>query len=295
MSLGEFLRNRRGRVSPAEAGLPAGTGRRQTPGLRREELAALAGVSVDYYTRLERGRDTNPGRSVLDALASVLRLDDDERAHLHRLAGPAADAKESGKESRKESGKEVRPALRELLETVRPTPAYVLTQTSDLLAANEEGGSLLPGLTVPGNLVTYVFTHPAAREVFVSWRRMAEDCVAHLRTVADGPEHAALIAELRHRSDEFADLWATYDVRVKSGSRRAFQHVLAGRLELTSEILTAVDGQRFVMFRADPGSPDHAALELLTPPGGATQSAAQSAMQSAMQAPPGSTTEAGHD
>ncbi|MEV4131638.1 helix-turn-helix transcriptional regulator [Dactylosporangium sp. NPDC049742] len=265
MSLGEFLRNRRGRVSPAEAGLPAGTGRRQTPGLRREELAALAGVSVDYYTRLERGRDTNPGRSVLDALASVLRLDDDERAHLHRLAGPADDVKESGKE--------VRPALLELLETVRPTPAYVLTQTSDLLAANEEGGSLLPGLTVPGNLVTYVFTHPAAREVFVSWRRMAEDCVAHLRTVADGPERAGLVADLQHRSDEFADLWATYDVRVKSGSRRAFQHVRAGRLELTSEILTAVDGQRFVMFRADPGGPDHAALELLTPPGGAAQSA----------------------
>ncbi|MFF5233426.1 helix-turn-helix transcriptional regulator [Dactylosporangium sp. NPDC000521] len=272
MSLGEFLRNRRGRVSPAEAGLPAGTGRRQTPGLRREELAALAGVSVDYYTRLERGRDTNPSRSVLDALASVLRLDDDERAHLHRLASPAAGAKESL--NAKESLQEVRPALRQLLETVRPTPAYVLTQTSDLLAANEEGRSLLRGLTVPGNLVTYVFTHPAAREVFVSWRRMAEDCVAHLRTVADGPERTALVAHLQGRSDEFADLWATYDVRVKSGSRRAFRHVRAGSLELTSEILTAVDGQRFVMFRADPDSPGHSALGLLTPPGSAAESTA---------------------
>ncbi|MDG6107793.1 helix-turn-helix transcriptional regulator [Dactylosporangium aurantiacum] len=256
MSLGEFLRNRRGRVSPAEAGLPAGTGRRQTPGLRREELAALAGVSVDYYTRLERGRDTNPGRSVLDALATVLRLDDDERAHLHRLA---TRGHEQGRDATT-----ARPALVRLLAMVRPTPAYVLSQTSDLLAANAEGFALLPGLTVPGNLVTYVFTHPAAGEVFVSWQRMAEDCVAHLRAVGDSPARAALVADLCAGSEAFARLWAHYDVRVKSGVRRAFRHTRAGRLELTSEILTAVDGQRFVTFQAAPGSPDHAALELLS-------------------------------
>ncbi|MEV4512727.1 helix-turn-helix transcriptional regulator [Dactylosporangium sp. NPDC049525] len=255
MSLGDFLRNRRGRVSPAEAGLPAGTGRRQTPGLRREELAALAGVSVDYYTRLERGRDTNPGRAVLDALATVLRLDDDERAHLHRLAHSEV--------PRSAAVQVVRPALVRLLEMVRPTPAYVLSQTSDLLAANVEGRGLLVGVTVPGNLVRYVFTDPVAREVFVSWRRMAEDCVAHLRTLDDSPERAALVDELSGRSAEFADLWAHYDVRVKSGARRTFQHPEAGRLELTSEILTAVDGQRFVTFQAEQGSPDHAALHLL--------------------------------
>lgn len=266
VSLGEFLRNRRGRVSPAEAGLPAGTGRRQTPGLRREELAALAGVSVDYYTRLERGRDTNPGRSVLDALATVLRLDDDERAHLHQLASRRHDHPQ-GPGTGAQRAQRPRPALVRLLEMVRPTPAYVLSQTSDLLAANAEGSGLLPGLTVPGNLVTYVFTHPAAREVFVSWQRMAEDCVAHLRSVADGPARAALVADLCAGSEAFARLWAHYDVRVKSGARRAFRHPRAGRLELTSEILTAVDGQRFVTFQAAPGSPDRAALELLTPEG----------------------------
>lgn len=256
VSLGEFLRNRRGRVAPAEVGLPAGAGRRQTPGLRREELAALAGVSVDYYTRLERGRDTNPGRAVLDALATVLRLDADERAHLHLLAGGGTGPK------RGTSATEPRPALVALLEMVRPTPAYVLTQTSDLLAANVEGGALLPGLTVPGNLVRYVFTHPAAREVFGSWRRMAEDCVAHLRTLDDSPKQ--LVAELCGSSAEFADLWAHYDVREKSGARRTFHHPAAGRLELTSEILTAVDGQRFVTFRAEPGSPSQAALRHLS-------------------------------
>ena len=263
MGLGDFLRNRRGRVSPAEVGLPAGAGRRQTPGLRREELAALAGVSVDYYTRLERGRDTNPGRAVLDALATVLRLDDDERAHLHRLAHAGAPGKAGSTGA--EEPQVVRPALVRLLEMVRPTPAYVLSQTSDLLAANVEGGCLLVGLTVPGNLVRYVFTHPAAREVFVSWQRMAEDCVAHLRTLDESPARAALVADLSERSPQFADLWAHYDVREKSGSRRTFQHPRAGRLELTSEILTAVDGQRFVTFQAEPGSPDHAALRLLAP------------------------------
>lgn len=261
MSLGDFLRNRRGRVSPSEAGLPAGAGRRQTPGLRREELAALAGVSVDYYTRLERGRDTNPGQAVLDALAKVLRLDDDERAHLHRLAHPE---KQPGKQPGKHAA-EVRPALVRLLEMVRPTPAYVLSQTSDLLAANVEGLALLPGITVPGNLVRYVFTHPAARDVFVSWRRMAEDCVAHLRTLDDGPARGALVTELSGRSAQFADLWAHYDVREKSGTRRTFRPPGAGLLELTSEILTAVDGQRFVTFQAEPGTPAHAALRLLAP------------------------------
>jgi transcriptional regulator with XRE-family HTH domain len=258
VSLGDFLRNRRGRVSPAEVGLPAGAGRRQTPGLRREELAALAGVSVDYYTRLERGRDTNPGRAVLDALATVLRLDDDERTHLHRLAHPGVPGGEA-------VPLVVRPALVQLLEMVRPTPAYVLSQTSDLLAANAEGRCLLVGVAVPGNLVRYVFTHPLAREVFVSWRRMAEDCVAHLRSLDDSAARATLVAELSGRSEEFADLWAHYDVREKSGARRTFQHPAAGRLELTSEILTAVDGQRFVMFRAEPGTADQSALRLLAP------------------------------
>jgi len=257
-ALGDFLRNRRGRIGPADVGLPAGNGRRQTPGLRREELAALAGVSIDYYIRLEQGRDTNPGAGVLDALAGALRLDADERAHLRSLVArgrqpPAA--------------KEARPGLVRLLEMVRPTPAYILNPTSDILAANPEGLRLLPGLEACSpperNIVRYMFTDPRARSAYAEagWQAMAEDCVAHLRTV--GAAADALVAELSDKSPEFAALWEHYDVRTKSGSRRVFQHPDVGRFELTSEILTAVDGQRFVTFQAIPGTPDHDAVRLL--------------------------------
>lgn len=251
--LGEFLRSRRARIAPKQVGLPGGTGRRQTPGLRREELAALAGVSVDYYTRLEQGRDTNPSPAILDALAGALGLDRDERAHLRDIARHTA----APAPALERHPVQARPGLLQLLETVRPTPAYVLSPTSDLLAANAEGLRLLTGIgDFPPrrrNLVRYVFTHPAARRVFASWQRMAEDCVAHLRTVeaADpgSPALAAMVAELSDESTDFALLWRRYDVRVKSGARRAFDHPEAGRFELTSEILTAADGQRFVAFQ----------------------------------------------
>lgn len=275
-ALGEFLRSRRGRLNPAQVGLPAGTGRRQTPGLRREELAALAGVSIDYYRRLEQGRDTNPGPGVLDALATALRLSEDERQHLHRLARHAARPRAVRK--REPGGdRTVRPGLLQLLSAVRPVPAYVLDPTSTVLAANAEGVQLLAGIDAwppaERNFIRYVFTHPAARQVFVSWRSMAEDCVAHLRTVQaadpDSPELAALVAELAAASADFAELWRHYDVRVKRGSRRAFHHPAVGRFELTSEILTAVDGQRFVVFQPEPGSADHDAITLLSMVSGA--------------------------
>jgi hypothetical protein len=147
----------------------------------------------------------------------------------------------------------------------------VLDPTGNILAANPEGGQLMAGIdTWPParrNVVRYVFTHPAAREVFVSWQRMAEDCVAHLRTVAaaqaGSPDVAALVTELCAASAEFAQLWQHYDVRAKSGSRRTFHHPAVGRFELTSEILTAVDSQRFVAFQAIPGSTDQDAITLL--------------------------------
>jgi transcriptional regulator with XRE-family HTH domain len=258
--LGDFLRSRRGRVGPGDVGLPTGHGRRQTPGLRREELAAVAGVSVDYYIRLEQGRDGHPSAAVLDALAGALRLDHDERDHLHRLAegrrGPARPAPVAA-----------RPGLRQLLETVRPAPAFVLTPGSDILAENPEGLALLDGLAEwprgRRNIVRYVFRHPAAPAVVSSWRRMAQDCVAHLRT-APPDQTAALVEELLAVSPEFADLWAHYDVRVKSGTQRAFRHPAVGRLELNSEVLTVADGQRLVVFQAVPGSPSADALALLS-------------------------------
>jgi transcriptional regulator with XRE-family HTH domain len=258
--LGEFLRSRRARVAPKEVGLPEGTGRRQTPGLRREELAAVAGVSVDYYIRLEQGRDTRPSAAVLDALAGALRLDDDERDHLHHLV----DARQKAP---RPAPVTARPGLRLLLETVRPAPAYVLTQGSDILAENTEGLALLAGISEwprqRRNLVRYMFLHPAAREVVVSWPRMAQDCVAHLRSVS-ATDSAGIVGELCAESPEFARLWRDYDVRVKSGARRAFHNRSAGRFELTSEVLTVNDGQRLVVFQAAPGTADHEALTRLT-------------------------------
>ncbi len=259
-ALGEYLRSRRARIRPEDVGLPAGTGRRQTPGLRREELAALAGVSVDYYTRLEQGRDSNPGVSVLGALARALRLNHDERTHLFALAGQVP--------GERQPTMLVRPGLRRLLESLRPAPAYVLTQASDVLAANPEGWSLMPGLPRSGNLVRYVFTEPAARDVFVDWPEMADDCVAHLRTI-EANESKELVAELGAASDAFRDRWATYDVRVKRGARRQFHHPVVGRFTLTSEILTAVDGQRLAVFQAEPATPDHDAITLLSLTAGA--------------------------
>nr|WP_276514890.1 hypothetical protein [Nocardia transvalensis] len=158
-----------------------------------------------------------------------------------------------------------------LLESVRPTPAFVLDRVSNLLAANPEGLRLLSGMTAwePGrrNLIRYVITDPAARTVFEDWQGMARDCVAHLRTVQGGdpadPGLAALTTELCAASAEFDELWAHYEVRTKRGSRRAFRHPAVGRMELTSEILTAPDGQRVVAFQAAPDGPDRDAVALL--------------------------------
>jgi hypothetical protein len=160
-----------------------------------------------------------------------------------------------------------RPGLRQLLEAVRPTPAYVLSPGSDLLAENPEGLALLPGLEEwprpRRNLVRYVFRHPAAREVIVSWQRMAQDCVAHLRTIPPGLA-AELVAELTATSGDFAALWRDYDVRVKSGTDRTFLHPAVGRLDLRSEVLSVADGQRLVVFQAVPGTAAADALVLLS-------------------------------
>jgi transcriptional regulator with XRE-family HTH domain len=272
--LGAFLRSRRARLRPEDVGLPAGITRRQTPGLRREELAALAGVSVDYYTRLEQGRDLRPGEGVLTALADALRLDGDERAHLRALATLAGRSAGAGRPARgvRQAPPSPRPGLGQLLDALRPAPAYLLSPVSDILAANTEGLLLLPGLgDLPAggrNLIRYVFTDPAARAVFVDWIQMARDCVAQLRTVSTAqpgsPELAALLAELTAASADFADLWARYEVRVKRGARRVFHHPDVGRLTLTSEILTTADGLRLAVFQAGPASPDHDALALLS-------------------------------
>lgn len=267
--LGDFLRARRARLRPGDVGLPAGPGIRRTPGLRREETAALAGLSIDYYIRLEQGKETNPSGPILDGIARALRLNEEENVHLYALANHAAGRTARGSPS---ASRVVRPGIRRLLETVRPCPAYVLTRTSDLLAANPEALALFPGLADwPAdrrNTIRYTFFHPAARELFADWDRSAETTAAHLRALAaDTPDDRAitgLIAELLECSPEFARLWQRHDVQHRRGQSKPFRHPQVGEFTLTNEVLHLADGQRMSIYQAEPGSRDHDALTLLS-------------------------------
>ncbi|MGW1965562.1 helix-turn-helix domain-containing protein [Streptomyces sp. NPDC001935] len=265
--MAEFLRIRRGRIGPADVGLPTGPGVRRTPGLRREELAVLAGVSVDYYIRIEQGRERAPSDAVLDALARALRLTDDEHAHLLGLADQVA-----GRTPRRRPS-EPRPAgpgLHLLLASVRPSPAYVLDEVNDVLAANPEGFALMPGLgdwpAGQRNTIRYTFLHAAARTLFTDWDRVARNCVAHLHTAElTAPERtAALVAELTSASGEFAALWRRHEVWIKRAGETAFRHPVIGPVTLANEVLSpAGDGRRILLYQAPPGTAEHDALVLL--------------------------------
>ena len=268
--LGKFLRARRGQSSPGQLGLPAGTGRRRTPGLRREELAALAGVSIDYYTRLERGKETRPSPAVIDALAGALRLDEEEHAFLRELAVQAA---RRAPEPRPMPSRAVRPSVRLLLESVRPCPAYVYGRTNDVLAANPGGLRLLHGMSDwpprQRNTIRYTFLHPTARDLWPDWEQKARACVGHLRAVAgadpDAPDLAALIGELIVKSPDFARIWERYDVRTVGPGQKTFRHPVVGTMTLAHEVmqLNGTTGQRTTIYLAEPGTPDHDKMQLL--------------------------------
>lgn len=269
--LGQFLRARRARVQPHDVGLPVGAGLRRTPGLRREELAALAGVSIDYYTRLEQGKETNPSTTVLDALARVLLLDADAQAHLYALANQAAHRTPP---TQQPSSKSIRPAVTLLLETLRPSPAYVLNRVSDVLAANPEAVSLFTGLAEwperRRNTIRYVFLHPASRELLADWQHAATTAVANLRAALAHPDDgagdaAAFVGELSAASSEFVRLWDRYDVTPRRSQPKTFHHPDTGTLTLHHEVLQLTDeGQRLAIYQATPGTPDHDALTLLS-------------------------------
>lgn len=268
--LAEFLRARRGRLRPADVGLPSGSGLRRTPGLRREELAALAGLSIDYYIRLEQGKESNPSGPILDGLARALRLNEEEHAHLYALANHTA-----GRTAprRAPARRTVRPGIRQLLDTVRPCPAYVLSRTSDVLAANPEGLALFAGIAdwpaERRNTIRYTFLHPAAKDVLADWDKAAASTAAHLRSLVaaepDAPDLSALIDELGSASPEFAELWRRHDVRQRRGDQKSFHHPLVGDVTLTYEVLRLdTDGQRMTIYQAAPGSADHDAMALLS-------------------------------
>ncbi|MGW0583568.1 helix-turn-helix transcriptional regulator [Streptomyces sp. NPDC002920] len=268
--LGRFLRARRTEVSPEEVGIKVGPGLRRTPGLRREELATLAGVSIDYYARLERGREIHPSPAVLDALARALRLGETEHKHLHDLCLRAArgQSPNQGMPSRS-----VDPGTELLLERLRPFPARVLSRTMDLLAANPGGLRTLTGIerwpVKQRNIARYVFLHPMARELFPDWEVMTRGCVARLRALAgtepDAPDLAELVDELLLKSPEFTKLWESYDVRAFAKGHKTLQHPEVGTVTLRyqSLLIEGTPGHRLVAYYALPDTPDYDAVVLL--------------------------------
>ncbi|MFH8895310.1 helix-turn-helix domain-containing protein [Streptomyces coeruleorubidus] len=265
--LSEFLRTRRARLKPEDVGLPD-FGRRRVPGLRREELAQLAGVSVAYYTRLEQGNGRNVSAEVLDAIARALRLTGAEHAHLTHLAKP-----KQHKKKQTARAQQVRPALRHLLDSIDTVPAYVVGRRSDILAWNRMAAALFGDwaeLPAPErNWARLVFLRPDYRELFVEWDQKAADIVGLLRMDAgchpDDPKLSALVGELSVKSEEFRRLWAAHDVKEKSYGVKRMRHPLVGDLTLSFETFRLVDEseQSLITYHAEPGSPSAEALRLL--------------------------------
>ncbi|MFD3325005.1 helix-turn-helix transcriptional regulator [Streptomyces sp. NPDC058701] len=273
--LGDFLRSRRGRIRPEDAGLRSFGGRRRVPGLRREELAQLAGVSVDYYTRFEQGRAGNISDTVLGAVACALRLDAAETAHLTRLVRTAGgrDGTEAPAGPAPEEPQEVRPGLRRLLESMPETPAVVVGRRTDILAWNplfailvKDFGALPPERR---NKAWLLFLDPEVRGRFVNWERKARDLVAYLRfdlgRHPHDPRFAALIAELGERSPEFSRLWQEQEVRETTHGGYHLRHPLVGEFTLAYESLNLPDDpdQSLITYTAEAGSPSEAALRIL--------------------------------
>ncbi|MEV4033578.1 helix-turn-helix transcriptional regulator [Streptomyces umbrinus] len=270
MELGRFLRARRSQTSPDQVGLTVSTGLRRTPGLRREELATLAGISIDYYVRLERGKERRPSPAVLEALARALQLDDAEHQHLRELAARAA---RYAPEPSMPPSRTVGPHLKLLLETMRPSPAYVVSRSMDLLAWNSGGLALYAGLAdwpdTQRNLARYLFLHPTAHTLFPDWDYQVRGCVARLRAVAgtdpDAPDLTGLVGELLLKSPDFVKLWERYDVVGRKKSQKTFHHPQAGILTLYGQSLhlEGTSGQRLGVYTTEPGTPDHDAMLLL--------------------------------
>jgi transcriptional regulator with XRE-family HTH domain len=267
----EFLSSRRDRVSPADAGLPVSGTRRRVKGLRREEVALLAGVSPEYYIRLERGQATGPSPNVVESIATVLRLDDDERSHLDRLL--AALTPESRKRRKAAVKETVSPGVRVVLDSLHHLPAVVFNSRYDVVAANDLGRALYAPLfdtDGPPNTALFLFLDEhRARQLFPQWERIASDTVALLRIEAgrrpDDPAIVALIGQLSTRSGAFRTRWAANDVRAHKPGVKAFRHPAIGEVILPFENLTvdATGDHTLTVFTPQPGSPEHDAIQLL--------------------------------
>lgn len=264
--LGAFLASRRARIRPEDVGLPSGP-RRRVPGLRRDEVATLAGASVEYYTELEQGRGARPSAQMLAALARALRLGTDERDHLFHLAGQPAPSAGGGSHH-------VQPGMLALLDRLEGTPARVISDLDETLAQNRLGAALLgevpAGRGPAASFVHRWFTEPASRSIYPAedHPRHSQEFVADLRAAVArrgrDDEAAALVAGLRAASEEFAGLWDSGEVAVRRTVRKRIVHPALGVLELDCQRLFSEDGrQRLLFFTAPPGTPAVGQLDLL--------------------------------
>jgi transcriptional regulator with XRE-family HTH domain len=267
----EFLISRRERLSPAQAGLPAyGGSNRRVKGLRREEVALLAGVSIDYYVRMERGNLTGASEAVLDGIASALQLDEAERAHLFdlaRAAQPAPPRQRRGKTSG------VTDVIQQLLDAITDAPAWVRNARHDMLAANRLARALYAPVLAdprrPANNARFVYLDPAAREFFADWERAADDIAAMLRSEAGSNPHdkqlIELIGELSTRSEEFRTRWAAHNVRFHRTGHKRIHHPIAGVLDLDFEAMEfpAHPGLTLLAYTAAAGTPTADSLRML--------------------------------
>jgi len=266
----EFLATRRARITPEQAGLPAYGGNRRVAGLRREEVAMLAGVSVDYYTRLERGNFGGVSESVLASIARALQLDDAEREHLFDLARATATVRPP---RRRVSPQRVRPTVQRILDAMTDVPAFVRNNRRDLLAANRLGYAIYSEIYADGgtpvNTARFLFLSPRARTFFLDWQGAANDTVASLRSEAGRDPHdrglSDLVGELATRSPEFATLWAKHNVRHHTMGAKSIHHPVVGDLHLTFESmdLPADPGLALIVYGTEPGTASHDALSML--------------------------------
>ena len=266
--MGEFLTTRRAKVAPEQAGLPTHD-RRRVPGLRREEVASLAGVSIDYYRRLERGQVSGVSESVLEAVARALQLDDAERTHLYDLARAA---KPVAPRRRRPVQQRVRPAVQRILDSI-DAPALARNARLDHVAANDLGRALYAPMfdspEQPPNSARWTFLDPTAVDFYPDWERVAKDLVAHLRSQAGSNPYdrglTDLVGELSTRSEQFRTWWAAHNVRFHQTGVKRIHHPIVGDLDLTYETmeLSADAGLVIAVFDAEPASRSKEALDLL--------------------------------
>jgi transcriptional regulator with XRE-family HTH domain len=268
----EFLTTRRARIAPEQAGLPAYGSNRRVKGLRREEVAMLAGISAEYYVRLERGNVRGVSEDVLDGIARALQLDEADRMHLFDLAR-AANARPNAHSGRRTTQERVRPVIQRILDAFVGVPAFVQNSRLDVLAANQLGEAFyapqFDDPVRPVNGARFVFLNPKAKDFFVDWDTIANDCVGILRAEAGRAPYdkrlSDLVGELSTRSEEFRVRWATHHVKLHHTGVKRFHHPVVGDLTLEYEMLDAPGdpGQKLLVYSAEPASPSHHALQLL--------------------------------